>query len=101
MFEHRTSIGIDLSSMDEFAKDAMRVEKFKGERDEDFELWAMRLMAALESRDYAGVVNGEETARKDENAAAYAAYVTKVRKVRAIIVNALGDKPFASSTTMY
>ena len=79
--------------MDDYSKEVIRVEKFRGERGEDFELWAMRLMATLEGRDFAGVVNGEELAPEDVSSSEYAAYVTKVRKARAIIVNALGDKP--------
>ena len=51
--------------MDDYSKEVIRVEKFKGERDEDFEIWTMRLMATLEGRDLAGVVNGEEFAPED------------------------------------
>lgn len=86
--EHGTAKG-----MDDYSKVVIRVEKLKGERNEDFELWAMRPMARLEGRDYAGVVNSEEVAPDDESSSEYAAHVTKVRKARAIIVNALGSKP--------
>lgn len=79
--------------MENHDREIVRVEKFNGERSQDFELWAIRLMATLEGKDYFGVVNGLDGIPADECSEEYAVYATKVRKARAIIVNALGDKP--------
>ena len=53
----------------------------------------MRTMAVLEGRDLVDVVTGEEKAPADKSSKAYASYASKVRKERAVVVNALGDKP--------
>lgn len=47
-------------------------------------------MATLEVKDYTDVVIGEMLV--DKTSAYYATFVSKARKARAIIVNALGDK---------
>ena len=64
-----------------------------GERGEEFELWYMRLMAMLEGRDFSRVVYGTEEPPSSESSPRYSAYTAKLRKARATLVNALGDKP--------
>ena len=74
-------------------KKEFAVEKFRGSSDEDFHLWATRLMAVLESKDLSDVVR-----QKDAAAAGISDndYTKKALKARAYIVVALGDLPLRS-----
>lgn len=71
----------------------LRVEKFNGRDNEDFGIWAVRVMAVLEGEGLADVVIGEETPPEDVTSAVYSAYLKKARKARAILVMGLGNKP--------
>lgn len=83
--------------MDEITRESVRVAKFDGGREEDFELWRMRLEATLEGRELSDVVMGDEKGiiyvPEDRTSDAYLEYARKVRKAKSILVNALGDKP--------
>ena len=46
--------------MDE--KEILRLPKFSADREDDYELWSMRLMALLEGKEYADIVTGAEQA---------------------------------------
>lgn len=83
--------------MDDTAKEYITVEKFLEERDEDFELWSMRIMSLLKGREYAEIINGKENAPGDKTTTEYATWVTKAKKARAIILNSLGDKPLRAA----
>lgn len=52
-----------------------------------------RVKATLEGKDYAGLVTGEERGPEETEKEEHADYVRNFRKARAILVNALGDKP--------
>ena len=72
----------------ESERDELRVSKFNGRDNEDFELWSLRLSAVLESKDLSTVVTPGEHPRED-----FAKYEQKKRKAKAIIVTSLDDKP--------
>ncbi len=80
-------------------REGLRIAKFYGKPEEDFQLWAIRVMAVLEGKELAGVVRGSEpgpevnASSEGDPSADVSAYVAKCRKARAIVVTALGDKP--------
>lgn len=77
--------------MDDTDRDESRITKFKGNDGEDFELWSLRLNAVLEGKDLAEVLT--EEAREEAQEFHDEIRKKKIRKARAIIINALGDKP--------
>ncbi len=80
-------------------REGLRIAKFNGKPEEDFQLWAVREMAVVEGKELAGVVRGSESGPEDNESsegdpsAGVSAYVAKCRKARAIVMTALGDKP--------
>lgn len=71
----------------------LRVEKLDGKESEDFALWQLRVLAVLEGLDLANVTLGLEVAPEDQQAPEFALRVNTLRKARAIIITALGNKP--------
>ena len=77
-----------------------RVEKFHGRENEDFGLWQIRVLAMLEGQDLSGVVMGDEPVPEStEGSDEYKIYLDKIRKARAVIVMALGDRPLRAVQT--
>ena len=77
----------------------LRVRQFDGKSDEDFQLWSLRVMSYLESKELARYVTGSfELEEPKGNASAavmkrFKEYETSLKKARAVIVSALGDRP--------
>ena len=70
----------------------LRATQFNGKRDEDFKSCAMSTIVVLEGRYLADVVANEKKAHADKALEDHVSCASKVRKSRAVIVNALGDK---------
>ena len=70
----------------------VKLEMFNGKTD-DFSLWATRMEAILEAKDLMGIISGEEVKPDASNIVQVTLYHKRVRKVRAFLINSLGDRP--------
>ena len=70
----------------ESERQELRMPKFRGDPDKDFELWSLCLSAVLESKDLRGIVYEDRGPLSCQQGVALAFYESNVRKARAIFL---------------
>lgn len=65
--------------MEETYKEYVRIPKFMGGQEDDFDLWSLRIMATMEAKDYHGLLTREDESPPFEEAEAYTAWYFRMR----------------------